>query len=100
VDVLIFAAASHDVTEPATANIVQAKLGASRACVFDLKNACNSVMSALDVATAYIDSGRAQIVLVTTGEVPSLVVDRTPSSRRALEERFAHLTIGDAGGAL
>lgn len=100
VDVLIFAAASHDVTEPATANIVQAKLGASSAYVFDLKNACNSVMSAVDVATAYVESGRARVVLVATGEVPSLVIDRAPVCRRMLEERFAHLTLGDAGGAL
>jgi 3-oxoacyl-[acyl-carrier-protein] synthase-3 len=35
VDLLIFAAASHDVTEPATAHIVQSKLEARNAIVFE-----------------------------------------------------------------
>jgi 3-oxoacyl-[acyl-carrier-protein] synthase-3 len=100
VDVLVFAAASHDVTEPATANIVQTKLGARRAVVFDVKNACNSLLSALDVADAYVQLGRAETVLVTTGEVPSLVVNRTFATRAELSERFSHATMGDAGGAL
>ena len=71
VDVLIFAAASHDVTEPATANIVQAKLGAREAYVFDVKNACNSLLSALDVADALIQARRAERILIATGEVTS-----------------------------
>ena len=100
VDVLIFAAASHDVTEPATANIVQVKLGARRAAVFDVKNACNSFLSAVDIADAFIRLGRARAILIATGEVPSLVVDRGIRTRSELNERFSHLTMGDAGGAV
>jgi 3-oxoacyl-(acyl-carrier-protein) synthase III len=100
VDILIFAAASHDVTEPATANIVQAKLGAHRAVVFDLKNACNSLLSALDVADGYVRLRRARVVLVATGEVPSIVTDRRVSSREELTANFSHFTMGDAGGAI
>ncbi len=62
-DLLIFAAASHDVTEPATASILQAKLGAGCAQTYDVKNACNSFVSALDVANAYVCSDLARIVL-------------------------------------
>src|SRR3982074_44345 len=40
VDLLIFAAAGQDLVEPATANIVQEKLG-TRCQAFDVKNACN-----------------------------------------------------------
>ncbi len=99
VDILLFAAASHDVTEPATANILQAKLGVSRAIAFDIKNACNSFLSALDVAASYVESGRASAVLVATGEIPSRAIDLEISSQRELVAKFAHLTMGDAGGA-
>ncbi len=100
VDLLIFAAASHDVIEPATASILQAKLGAHEAETFDLKNACNSFVSALDVANAYVRSGLAQVVLVATGEIPSRAIDLRFASQKELMAKFAHLTMGDAGGAV
>lgn len=100
IDLLIFCSASHDVTEPATANIVQAKLGARNAATFDLKNACNSLLSAVDVADAYVRLGRARVVLVATGEAPSLVTSLEFASREDLVTNFAHVTMGDAGGAL
>jgi 3-oxoacyl-[acyl-carrier-protein] synthase-3 len=100
VDLLIFAAASHDLTEPATANLVQSKLGAARAETYDVKNACNSFMSGLDVANAYVRSGMAETVLVVTGEIPSRAVDLTFTSQRDLTEKFSHLTMGDAGAAV
>jgi len=59
VDLLIFAACSRDLSEPATANIVQAKLGASNAHVLDITNACNSFLNALDMADAQIATGRS-----------------------------------------
>ena len=52
IDLLIFAAASSDLIEPATANIVQHKLGLQCAC-FDLKNACNSVPTLLKLLRHY-----------------------------------------------
>lgn len=100
VDLLIFASASQDVFEPATANIVQTKIGAARAETYDLKNACNSVMSALDVAQAYLKSGMARVVLIVTGEMPSRAIDLSFASEHDLRERFAHLTMGDAGAAM
>jgi 3-oxoacyl-[acyl-carrier-protein] synthase-3 len=100
VDLLIFAAASHDITEPATANIVQTKMGAHNATVFDLKNACNSLMTAIDVADAHIQTGRGRIVLIATGEMPTRARDLRFASREDVLARFAHLTFGDAGGAL
>ena len=53
VDCLIFAAGSSDLIEPATANIVQAKL--KLFCpTFDVKNACNSFVNALQLADSLI----------------------------------------------
>ena len=99
VDLLIFAAASHDVTEPATANILQAKLGATNAQTFDVKNACNSFVSGLDVANAYLRSGLAHVAVVATGELPSRATDLHFDSQKDLLAKFAHQTMGDAGGA-
>ncbi len=100
VDLLIFAAASHDITEPATANIVQAKMAARNAVVFDLKNACNSLLSAIDVADAYVQTGRARVVLLASGEMPSRATDLRFHSREDVMARFSQITFGDAGGAV
>ena len=55
IDCLLFAAASSDLIEPATANIIQSKLGLS-CFAFDVKNACNSFVTAFHIADALISS--------------------------------------------
>src|SRR5215469_3541025 len=45
VDLLIFASASHDVSDPATSAIVQEKTVCRRATFVDVKNACNSFLN-------------------------------------------------------
>jgi len=99
VDLLIFASASHDVAEPATANLVQAALGCDRAAVMDVKNACNSFLNGLDIAQAFIETGRATRVVVAVGErlVPNIKWDIAGSDD--LPIRLAALTLGDAGAA-
>src|SRR4030042_1812617 len=67
IDMIIFASASHDIAEPATANILQDKLEAWNAHAFDVKNACTSAVNALDIMDAYIKTGRCRIGLVATG---------------------------------
>ncbi len=98
IDLLIFAAASQDIIEPATANIVQYKLGL-HCPVFDVKNACNSFMNGLEIATAMIGSGLYKNVLVVTGEMPSRVVDYQFQNKSDFKQGFASLTLGDGGGA-
>lgn len=99
VDMLIFAAASQDVAEPATANMVQQKSGCLSAAVVDVKNACNSFLSGLDYACAAIETGRANRVLVAAGEVLSSCVEMSINTPEQLETRMAGLTLGDAGAA-
>ncbi len=99
VDLLIFAAASHDIIEPATANILQQKLGTRNAQTYDVKNACNSFLSGVDIGNAYIRAGMADVVLVATGEIPSRACDLHFSSHAEITKKFSHLTMGDAGGA-
>jgi len=99
VDLLIFAACSRDLSEPATANIVQAKLGASNAHVLDITNACNSFLNALDMADAQIATGRSRCALVCTGELSSAWVNWSIEDKAGLDRAFAGLTLGDGGGA-
>jgi 3-oxoacyl-[acyl-carrier-protein] synthase-3 len=99
IDVVIFASASHDVAEPATANIVQAALGCDRAAVMDVKNACNSFLNGLDIAQAFIETGRAPRVLVAAGECLSPTIKWNIDGSQDLPVRLAALTLGDAGAA-
>jgi acyl-CoA:acyl-CoA alkyltransferase len=99
VDLLIFASASHDVAEPATANMVQIALGCDRAAVMDVKNACNSFLNGLDVAQAFIETGRAPRVVVAAGECLSPTIKWNIAGSDDLPIRLAALTLGDAGAA-
>ncbi|SCL15029.1 3-oxoacyl-[acyl-carrier-protein] synthase-3 [Micromonospora nigra] len=99
IDLLLFAAVTQDVIEPATANIVQERLGCWNAAVFDVKNACNSFVNALDVAAAKIKLGQCRRVLVTTGEVASIHVAWQIRETDEIGLKLPALTVGDAGGA-
>jgi 3-oxoacyl-[acyl-carrier-protein] synthase-3 len=99
-DLVIFASASHDVAEPATANILQDKLMARNAHVFDVKNACNSFLNALDIMDAFIQTGRCRIGLVAAGEVLSKCINWEIDTLEEFGLNFAALTLGDGGGAV
>ncbi|MFF8990498.1 3-oxoacyl-ACP synthase III family protein [Streptomyces sp. NPDC014983] len=98
-DLLVFASATRDVVEPATAHIVQAELG-SRAHALDVTNACNSFVNGIDAARAMILAGRARRALVVTGETPSRAVRHTPAGLGQFRDGFAGYTFGDAGAAV
>lgn len=99
VDLLLFASSCQDLLEPATAHIVAAKLGAS--CpVFDVKNACNSVLNALQVARAFIESGQCRTVLITCGETPTLGTRWHLPDVPALHSAAVGYTVSDAGAAM
>ncbi|HEY8480638.1 MAG TPA: ketoacyl-ACP synthase III [Spirillospora sp.] len=98
IDLLIFGSASQDLIEPATAHIVAAKLGAS--CpVFDVKNACNSFLNALQTAEALIRTGQHERVLVCTGESPSRAIRWKVRDRAQFVDAFAGYTLSDGGAA-
>ncbi|NUR90011.1 MAG: ketoacyl-ACP synthase III, partial [Nonomuraea sp.] len=98
-DLLVFASASQDLVEPATAHIVAAKLGLS--CpVFDVKNACNSLLNGIQVAEALILAGQYRRVLVCTGETPSRAIRWQVRDRAQFVDSFAGYTLSDAGAAV
>ncbi|MGI5322653.1 3-oxoacyl-ACP synthase III family protein [Actinomadura nitritigenes] len=98
-DLLVFGSASQDLIEPATAHIAAAKLGAT--CpVFDVKNACNSFLNALQTADALIRTGQHERVLVCTGESPSRAIRWTVRDRAQFADAFAGYTLSDGGAAM
>lgn len=91
-DGIIVASITSDYVMPATANLVQHRIGATRAWGFDLLNACNGFVAALSTAACYIESGRARRVLVIGGDVMSSRVD--------YRDRNTCVLFGDGCGAV
>jgi 3-oxoacyl-[acyl-carrier-protein] synthase-3 len=99
IDLLLFASASQDLIEPATSHIVAAKLGLD--CpVMDVKNACNSVLNAMQVADALITTGQYRRVLVASGEEPSHAVRWRLDDQQQFLRSFAGYTMSDGGAAV
>jgi 3-oxoacyl-(acyl-carrier-protein) synthase III len=100
IDTLVFSGITRDCLEPATANVVADALGAREARVFDLLNACNGLMDGLDVADSLIRTGKAQKVLVTTGERATWSIQWHPKTTEQAVQAVAGLVVGDGGGAI
>jgi 3-oxoacyl-[acyl-carrier-protein] synthase-3 len=98
IDLLVFAAAGQDLIEPATAHILQQKLG-TRAAVFDVKNACNSFLIGVELAESLIAGGRYGLALVATGEVNSRGIHYSATDNDDFRRLLPALTLGDGGGA-
>lgn len=99
-DTIIFCGVDRDVDEPATACILQDKLGARNAYAFDLTNACNGFLSGLDQLDANISSGRSSLGLVAVGETISQHVTWEARSKQDLKHSAMSYTLGDGGGAV
>ncbi len=98
IDLVIFASAGQDLLEPATGHIVQDILG-TNCRVFDVTNACNSFLNALEIADSFIASGAHERILITTGEVASKSIKWNLLDRDDFKRSFAGYTLGDAGAA-
>lgn len=92
IDLIICATITPDSIMPAVACIVQDKLGAVRAAAFDLTAACTGLVYAIVTATAFIESGMYQNVLVIGAETVSKSLDWT--------DRSTCVLFGDGAGAM
>lgn len=100
-DTILYTSCSRDLGEPATACIIQSKLGALNAKrVMDVTNACNSFLSGLEVMNSMIACGLTKVGLVVSGEKLSTFVNWELKDLSELKEGFAALTLGDGGGAM
>ena len=92
VEVIIVATVTPDMFFPATACLVQDKLGIHGAWGFDLSAACSGFPYALQVGAKLIESGMHQKVLVIGADVMSSIIDYT--------DRTTCVIFGDGAGAV
>jgi 3-oxoacyl-[acyl-carrier-protein] synthase-3 len=92
VDLIIVATTTPDRTFPATAAIVQRKLGAPVGIAFDLQAVCSGFIYALNVADGFIARGQARCALVIGAESMSRLLDWT--------DRSTCVLFGDGAGAV
>ena len=74
-DLIVVATTSNDELMPAAASRVGAALGAGTAGGFDVNAACSGFVAGLDVATALIESRRAERVLLIGADIMSRLTD-------------------------
>lgn len=105
-DVIIYAGVIRDhMLEPGTAHVVQRKLGADNAVVFDVNNACLGFMSAIHLLDSLIATGQVHRGLIVTGEQGYQYTLKAYDRLRQTDDReefsrlAAGLTLGDAGAA-
>lgn len=91
-DLIIVGTATPDMLFPATACVVQDRLGARRAGAFDLSAACSSWVYAAAVAHGYVASGMAETVLVVGAETLSKITN--------WKDRGTCVLFGDSAGAV
>jgi len=92
IDAIILATVTPDYMFPATAALVQKRIGADNAYAFDLSAACSGFLFALSNGAMMIESGRAKKVLVIGADKMSAIVDFT--------DRTTCILFGDAAGAV
>ena len=100
IDMLIFSAVTQDVAEPATAHIVQDKIGAKNAQAFDINNACNAFLNGIDMVDCLIRCGKVETALVVSGEVMSRYIKLKFDDADDLKKRMSTLSLGDGGTAM
>ena len=92
IETIIVATVTPDMFFPATACILQEKLGASGAWGFDLSAACSGFLYALTTGSQLIASGAQKNVLVVGADVMSSIIN--------YEDRATCVIFGDGAGAV
>lgn len=92
IDAIIVGTVTPDYIFPATACLVQDKIGAENAYGFDLSAACSGFLYALSTGANFIESGRSEKVLVIGADKMSSIVDYT--------DRTTCILFGDGAGAV
>lgn len=91
VDLIIVATTTPDMTFPATASIVQRKLGAPVGIAFDVQAVCSGFVYAMSVADGFVARGLAKCALVIGAEEMTRLMDWS--------DRSTCVLFGDGAGA-
>jgi 3-oxoacyl-[acyl-carrier-protein] synthase-3 len=92
VEAIVVGTVTPDMLFPATACLVQHKLGATGAWGFDLSAACSAFVYALQAGAQFVQTGAHKRVLVIGADVMSSIVDYT--------DRATCVIFGDGAGAV
>jgi 3-oxoacyl-[acyl-carrier-protein] synthase-3 len=92
VDMIIVATTTPDMTFPATATIVQRKIGAPTCIAFDVQAVCSGFVYALSVADGFVARGLSKCALVIGAEEMTRLMDWT--------DRTTCVLFGDGAGAV
>lgn len=92
VDLIVLATATPDETFPATATVVQSRLGIAGIPAFDIQAVCTGFIYALAVADNFIKAGQSKTALVIGAETFSRILDWT--------DRGTCVLFGDGAGAV
>jgi 3-oxoacyl-[acyl-carrier-protein] synthase-3 len=92
IDLIIVATATPDYTFPATATIVQQKLGITRGAAFDMQAVCSGFVYATATADNFLARGQFERALVIGAETFSRILDWS--------DRSTCVLFGDGAGAM
>ena len=92
IDLIIVATSTPDMVFPATACILQDKLGVKQCIAFDIQAVCAGFVYALATAEKFIKTGASKCALVVGAEVFSRIMDFT--------DRGTCVLFGDGAGAV
>src|SRR6201996_996221 len=92
IDLIVVATTTGDLTFPATATIVQRKLGCPVGIAFDVQAVCSGFVYALSVADGFVARNRSKCALVIGAEAMTRLMDWT--------DRGTCVLFGDGAGAV
>jgi len=92
IDLIIVGTTTPDYTYPATATLVQNKLGMHHGFAFDIQAVCSGFVYAMVTADSYLKNGMAKRALVIGAETNSRILDWT--------DRTTCVLFGDGAGAV
>jgi 3-oxoacyl-[acyl-carrier-protein] synthase III len=92
IDLIVVATVTPDMMFPATACLIQNRLGASRSWGFDLSGACSGFLYAMTVGAQFVGAGTHAKALVIGSDVMTSIIDFT--------DRATCVLFGDGAGAV
>src|SRR5271154_3873893 len=92
IELIILATVTPDMLFPATACLIQDRLGATNAWGFDLSAACSGFVYALTIGAQFVGAGTHKKVLVIGADVMTSILDFT--------DRATCVLFGDGAGAV
>jgi len=92
IDLIVLASVTPDMLFPATACLVQDRIGAKNAWGFDLSAACSGFIYALTVAAQFVGAGTARKSLAIGSDVMTSILN--------YEDRATCVLFGDGAGAV